>query len=222
MTSETTFVPRGLPAPLPAGERILWQGAPRPWPLMRHACHVIKIAGYFAVLAAWPLVSAVIAGSALTDAFGTAAWLVAMGLVAAMLLGIYGLLVSRVTLYTVTNRRVVIRSGIAVPMTVNIPFTIILRAAVRQRGDATTDIPLLLAPGQRVSLLLLWPHLRPWRLSRPEPMLRAIPQDEDVAGILAAALAAATLPPDSAAVTAAADRRLTPMPTPAPLTAAAA
>ena len=34
---------------------------------------------------------------------------------------------------------------------------------------------------------LLWPHARPWRLSQPEPMLRAVPEAQDVAAILAEA-----------------------------------
>ena len=38
--------------------------------------------------------------------------------------------------------------------------------------------------------LLLWPHARPWRFSRPQPMLRALPGVAQVAETLAAAVAA--------------------------------
>ncbi|MFY8152534.1 MAG: PH domain-containing protein, partial [Hyphomicrobiales bacterium] len=37
-----------------------------------------------------------------------------------------------------------------------------------------------------------WPHARPWRLARPEPTLRAIPDVERVAALQADAFAAAT------------------------------
>jgi hypothetical protein len=36
----------------------------------------------------------------------------------------------------------------------------------------------------------LWPHVRPWRLANPEPMLRSIPEAERVAQILSNALVA--------------------------------
>ena len=38
----------GLPEPLPAGERILWQGAPDWRALAVHVFHVRKLAAYFA------------------------------------------------------------------------------------------------------------------------------------------------------------------------------
>ena len=39
--------------------------------------------------------------------------------------------------------------------------------------------------------LLLWPHVRPWRMRHPEPMLRSLPDAAHVAAILAPALTAA-------------------------------
>jgi hypothetical protein len=37
---------------------------------------------------------------------------------------------------------------------------------------------------------MLWPHARPWRMARTEPMLRGIPDVSRVSQILARALAA--------------------------------
>ena len=39
-----------------------------------------------------------------------------------------------------------------------------------------------------MSYLLLWPHIRPWRLRAPEPMLSSIPDAAKVAAKLAEAL----------------------------------
>jgi hypothetical protein len=50
-------------------------------------------------------------------------------------------------------------------MTVNLPFEAIQTAALRRHSDGTEDIILTLVPGPRL-LGALWPHLRPWRLSR--------------------------------------------------------
>ena len=47
MTEYETEPVRGLPAPLPAGETLLWQGGPAWWPLARSAFHFDKIADLF-------------------------------------------------------------------------------------------------------------------------------------------------------------------------------
>ena len=48
-------------------------------------------------------------------------------------------------------------------------------AALKTYRDGSGDIPLKLANKERVSHLLLWPHVRPWKLVVSEPMLRALP-----------------------------------------------
>jgi hypothetical protein len=52
------------------------------------------------------------------------------------------------------------------------------------------DITLSLGAGERIGYLMIWPHARPWRYSRPEPMLRSLPNPDGVAELLADALAA--------------------------------
>ena len=81
------------------------------------------------------------------------------------------------------------RIGIALPITFNLPFAIIETAAVKQNPDSSGDIALTLSADNRLAFLVLWPHARPWRLARPEPMLRELPEAERAAGILARALA---------------------------------
>ena len=51
---------RGLPGLLPAGETILWQGAPDWRALARTAFRTRLVAGYFGMLAAWALASALL------------------------------------------------------------------------------------------------------------------------------------------------------------------
>ena len=43
----------GLPEQLPAGEKVLWQGAPHWQTLARDALHLRLLAVYFSVLLAW-------------------------------------------------------------------------------------------------------------------------------------------------------------------------
>jgi hypothetical protein len=93
-------------------------------------------------------------------------------------------------MYTITDRRVVMRIGVALPVTFNIPFSVISGAGLRDLGGGRGDIALRLLDGNRIAYLVLWPHVRPWRLNATEPMLRAIPDAQKVAMILSDALAA--------------------------------
>jgi hypothetical protein len=178
----------GLPEELPEGEEILWQGAPRWSALARRAFHVRKIALYFALLLGLVTVMDLAAGESVGHAVLAGGWLIALAHVAIGLLVLLAWVMSRATLYTITNRRVVMRFGVAIPMTINLPFRQIASAALREYSDGTGDIPLALRDKARVSYLVLWPHVRPWRIAPAEPMLRTIPDAARVAEILADAV----------------------------------
>jgi len=172
----------GLPEPLPRGEQLLWQGRPDWRSLAIHAFHVRKIAIYFglmlAVQAAYlvgrpgpfavaPLVtSAVLAGLALALLAATA-WLSA-----------------RTALYTVTDRRVVMRIGIVLTLTFNLPLRCLAGASLRPLSGGRGDIALQLAGRERIGYANLWPHARAWRLARPEPSLRCVPDAAAVGALI--------------------------------------
>ena len=181
----------GLPEHLPDGEDILWQGRPGVSGLANQVLHVKPVAFYCAILIGWMVISgasAGLGGLGILQSLGTPLLLVAalFGILFAIA---YGL--ARSTIYTITNRRVVMRFGMAVPITINLPFTEIATAALKQHGDGSGDIPLALKGNDKLAWLHLWPHTRPWRLTRPEPMLRSLPNVDRVAAILADAMAAA-------------------------------
>ena len=180
----------GLPERLPDGERVLWQGSPRWQSLARRAFHVRAIALYFVALAVW---SGALASADGADAGTLALDALWLALVACLPIGTLlavSLFSARTTLYTVTDRRLVLRVGIALPMAVNVPLGAIASAGVRRCADGTGDIALSLLPSHRASFVALWPHVRPWRFSRPEPLLRGLADAEAAAQALATALAA--------------------------------
>ncbi len=182
---------RGVYDPLPEGERVLWQGAPDWRRLAVSAFHVRKVALYFAVLLAWKLAADLYDGSSMAQAAAGSLWLVLVAACAAGLLALLAWLSARTTIYAVTNRRVFLRVGIALPIFVNLPFTGIDAAALRLDADGSGDIPLKLKGGVRLAYLHLWPHARAWRLRHPEPTLRSVPDAAGVAQTLSRALAAA-------------------------------
>jgi hypothetical protein len=175
---------RGLPGPLPTGERVLWQGAPTTRGLWLRVFHAPLAGLWFGACGIGVLTFA-------ADPAGTAAALVAVLGLALALLGGLAFAAHRTTLYTVTNRRVVLQIGIALPVTYNLPFGAVESAELRLFADGSGDLPLRLKPEARIAYLQLWPHARPWRVTRPEPMLRSVRGAAEVAAILARALAAA-------------------------------
>ena len=189
---------RGLPGPLPEGEEILWQGGTTWSGIARRVCHIWVLACYVALLAAWCGFSLHRSGHPASAAALGAAWIATAGGAAVGMLAVFALLVVRTTTYTITTRRLVVQFGVAMTMTVNVPFRIVEGAALRLHKDGTGDLPLSLAAEQRASYVVLWPHVRPWRLSSPEPMLRSVPEAARVAELLGQALVAAGEAEDAA------------------------
>lgn len=173
---------RGLPGPLPPGEQALWQGAPDAAALARSVFHVRAVLIYFAMLAAVALAFALRGNGSLLPAAAT----IGGGLVAAGLLRLMAGIAARGTVYTLTDRRIVLRIGMALPTSVNLPLA---RIAAIDLSDAG-DIVLRLAEPSPLGWLALWPHARPWRLARPEPMLRCLADAPAVAREIARACAA--------------------------------
>lgn len=181
----------GLPALLPEGEELLWQGVPYWGALAKRAFHVRAVLVYFGILILLRFVFILADGDGLRLAVESALWLGFLGSVAAGILSLLGWLYARSTIYSITSRRVVIRSGVVVPVAVNLPFKSIESVGLRVYKDGSGDIPLALIPQQKVNYLMVWPNVRPWHFSRVQPMLRALPEVESVAELLAEALRAA-------------------------------
>jgi hypothetical protein len=181
----------GIDEPLPPGEQLLWQGMPDWRALARRALHVRSLGVYFVALVAWRVAAAAGDGEPIAAAAVSVIWLAALGLAAGGMLGLLAWASARTTTYAITSRRIVMRIGVALPMTVNLPLREIESASVRAYPDGTGDLPLRLRGDVRIAWLHLWPHVRAWRLARPEPMLRAVPEAQRVADILAAAARAA-------------------------------
>ena len=95
---------------------------------------------------------------------------------------------ARLTVYTITNRRVAMRIGVALTVTLNLPYRWIGSADLLTHADGSGDIALTLTGKSKLSYLVLWPHVRPWRISQPQPALRAVTGIADVAAILAHAM----------------------------------
>lgn len=182
---------RGLPARLPPGETLLWQGAPDLRALALRTFHLREVAIYFGLLVAWRLATATLDGGTPQSIALAPLVLILLGAAAVAILILLAWLVAKTTVYSITSRRVLMRIGVALPITFNLPFQVLASASLKLYPDGTGSIPLALNGSNRLAYLVLWPHARPWRLKRAEPTLRFVPEAAAVAKILAHAVAAA-------------------------------
>jgi hypothetical protein len=166
---------------LPSDEFIVWQGSPDIGALAASAFHIKKLVIYFILLivaCAWPAVEAQAGAMAVLQAIKWIAPLSLLGLASVWLMAY---MTSRATVYTLTNKRVVMRLGIVLTVTFNLPLKQIASSDVRLLESGFGDITLALQGSDRIAWVHLWPSVRPWRISKPEPTLRAIADVQEVA-----------------------------------------
>ncbi|ABD08667.1 photosynthetic complex assembly protein [Rhodopseudomonas palustris HaA2] len=181
---------RELPSPLPEGERVLWQGKPTYKGLAIRSFHMRAVAIYFALIYLWKVWSNWSNGQSIWEASTSASMLLIPAIGGLALLALLAYLFRRASCYTITSKRVLIQTGVALPITLNIPLGKIANADLNNHRDGSGDIPLRIIDTKRTSYVLLWPHIRPWRLREPEPMMLSVPEADKVAATLTEAVKA--------------------------------
>mgnify|MGYP002777126733 CR=1 FL=1 len=159
----------GLPGRLPPGEHILWQGTPDWRGVARGVFHTRLVAVWFVFVASLAFFAG---GTGLSGALITLA-VAALGLA---VLGVLARAQARSTIYTLTNKRVVLRFGVALPKCVNVPLALVGKADAKPVGNGLVDVSLTPTVRFPLAYLQMWPHVRPWKFGSPQPMLRAVPE----------------------------------------------
>lgn len=178
----------GIPAPLPPGETLLWQGSPDWKALARRPFRCRLVALYFLAWIVLQLGLNVAGGQSLASNLNGVLITAGLGAVAVGILLALAWATSRVTIYSITSERVLIRFGIALQITLNLPFKQIVSADVACDKKGAGDLPLTLAETRRIGYLVLWPHVRAFHFRYPKPMLRALPDAAAAAVVLGEAL----------------------------------
>lgn len=180
----------GVDEPLPEGEEILWRSSPTARAVALHVLHLRVWGAYLAALTVIVALSA-FGSYPLAD---VARLVVLPLLLAAFVLGgvlWLSRLTARTTEYIITSRRIVLRVGIAVPITINIPFNVIDEAGCKVFRDGSGEVRLLLSDQVKLAYIALWPHVDSLRhLANPRPKLRGLPDPERVGVVLRDAIAA--------------------------------
>jgi hypothetical protein len=188
---EHEFEPEfGLPEKLPEGERILWQGSPDTKEILSRVFHIKMLGIYFGLLLAYSVATGFADGEALTTIAFSALRILALSALGLGLVGLLGYLIASTAVYTITNKRVVMRIGIVLNMTFNFPLKMIELADCGLTKKQSGDIYLKLSKETKIAIFHLWPHARPGKWALPQPALRGIKNCPEVAKILVDAWAA--------------------------------
>ncbi|MHA7870932.1 MAG: photosynthetic complex putative assembly protein PuhB [Hyphococcus sp.] len=192
----------GLPETLPDGERVIWQGKPKALTLAVHAFHIRLVAIYFLIFTGWRAAEIASRNGAASEILSVATSSTVGAAIGIGILTGIAWLMARSTIYTITDKRIVMRYGVAIRKYINLPFAQITAAALKRHGREAGSIALDMSDKSRVAYLHLWPHARPFRYNPPQPMLRALPDADATAAILCNAMKASS--PATVAVTPAA------------------
>ncbi|MEO0497255.1 MAG: photosynthetic complex putative assembly protein PuhB [Pseudomonadota bacterium] len=175
----------GLPAMLPEGERIVWQGAPNWRVLLRQRLKVWWIVAYFLGIGIWVVWNGAATGRAVEDTIIGLSLLALAGALVIGFLAVFCVLVQRTALYTITNKRIVMRVGVALSATYNLPFAKVENVDLRANAAGQGEVAVRMSDdGMRLAWLMLWPNVRPWRINNVEPQMVGLNKASDVGAIL--------------------------------------
>jgi hypothetical protein len=118
--------------------------------------------------------------------------MLALSALAVGLVSFIAWMTARTTVYTLTDRRIVMRIGIVLTLSLNLPLRRVERADLMLHSGTVGDVAVRLLGPDRIAYLQLWPHARPWRFKRPEPSLLSVPDAQAVARLLTDAWSRAT------------------------------
>ena len=176
----------GLPHYLPEGETMVWQGRPTVVAMARRVFFIPHLALYFGLLIAGHTVYRLMEGVSAAQVMGTFVWQAGLTATVLVLLAWLARSYAASVMYTLTSERLVIRSGVALPMMVNIPIEQITAADMRVYRDGTGDIVLTPVADRKLHWVLLWPNVSAW-YSRPiRPLLRGLAEPHRAADAFAA------------------------------------
>jgi hypothetical protein len=174
----------GLPEKLPEAEKVIWQGSPNVWRTAKDIFYIRPVIAYFIFLVFFRIYDGIVLEHSLRAVVISSAWMIALSIVCVGLLWTLAYFTAKSAVYTITNRRIVMRIGMAMTLSFNLPYKEIVSADVKAQKDGYGNIPLKIDQGTKISYFHLWPHVRPMNFNHPEPMLRNIANVKEVATLL--------------------------------------
>ena len=184
--------PDGEVSRLPAGERVLWSGAPDQRAIARYLLRERWVLGFVAVS------MAIGVGDVLQHGGNdTVPRLIGVAMLSAILVAIaivsirfFAWRIAKTSKYVITDKRVFFNIGMVLRADANIPFSSVEGIDLLRRSDGSADLMVSLSGTREIPWLLLFPHMS-WRGSRRgRPTFRGLKQPQLAADAVVAALRA--------------------------------
>ena len=167
---------------IPVGEMIRWCGRPNWKSLGYHAFGVKYLTVYL-------ILSALYAVSQTNSPFRFGAFTVQYlpyimsGIFASIILFVLAYLAARHTCYVITEKRVVIRTGIALVFLLNVPFKNVVSIDLQRLANGSGNLSFKAQSKKRIPYLSCWPSVRSGSLLQPVPAFRSILSIEEIGKI---------------------------------------
>ena len=175
---------RSLSENLPNGEQLVWQGQPERRALATRAMYLKYIAFYLVALIAARTGYLILDGESVATWSGMLVWQVLASAFVMLLIVGLAAVYSRTTRYSLTNERLIIKTGAAITIHINLPLQQIIAADLREYSDGTGDITLQVSRAEKLYWLLIWPNVRSWWIRPLRPVLRGLKDAQAVAHLL--------------------------------------
>ena len=169
---------------LPNGEQLVWQGQPERRALATRAMYLKYIAFYLVALIAARTGYLILDGESVATWSGMLVWQVLASAFVMLLIVGLAAVYSRTTRYSLTNERLIIKTGAAITIHINLPLQQIIAADLREYSDGTGDITLQVSRAEKLYWLLIWPNVRSWWIRPLRPVLRGLKDAQAVAHLL--------------------------------------
>ena len=181
--------PDGEVSRLPAGERVLWTGAPDQRSLARYFLRERWLLAFVALSFSLGAAEALQhADGAIPRLIGVATLSAVMALIAIVSIRVLAWQMAKTSKYVITDRRMFFNIGIVLRADANIPYSSIETVDLQRRADGSADLMVTLTDEQEIPWLLLFPHMT-WRGSRRgRPTFRALRNPQAAADAVVGAL----------------------------------
>jgi len=192
--------PDGEVSRLPAGERVLWQGAPDQRAIARWFLRERWVLGFVALSAGLGVAAALRHVEGLGPRLiGVGTLSVILAIVAIVAIRVFAWQIAKSSSYVITDRRVYFNIGMVLRADANVPYSSVDRIDLLRRSDGSADLMVTLAGDTEIPWLLLFPHMS-WRgATRGRPTFRGLRAPEPAADAISNALREYVMPADGEA-----------------------
>jgi hypothetical protein len=168
---------------IPLGEKIYWNGKPNWKSFGYHAFGVKYFSIYFFVCALYSV-------SQIDSSFSFGAFFIKYapylisGILAGMILLFLAYLSARHTCYVITEKRIVIRTGVALVFLLNMPLKNILSIDMKALTKGQGNVIFKVQSKKRIPYLSCWPSVKSGSFLEPIPAFRSIRDIEKIGKLI--------------------------------------